>query len=88
MAGRIARGEIRQYRFAAPDKLRPVLVLTRQSAIGYLATVTIAPVTATIRDVPSELVLTEEDGMKVRSRSICTICKRFRKSGWAGVWRS
>jgi mRNA interferase MazF len=66
MASRIARGDIRQYRFAAPDKLRPVVVLTRQSALGYLATVTVAPVTSTIRDVPSELVLTEEDGMEGR----------------------
>ena len=64
MAGGIARGDIRQYRFASPDKLRPVVVLTRQSAIAYLATVTVAPLTSTIRDVPSELILTEEDGMK------------------------
>ena len=64
MAGRIARGEVRLYQFAAPDKKRPVLVLTRSSAIAYLSTVTIAPVTSTIRDVPSEVVLNEEDGMK------------------------
>jgi mRNA interferase MazF len=39
-------------------------VLTRNSAIAYLSTVTIAPITSTIRGVPSEVVLTEEDGMK------------------------
>ena len=64
MARGIARGDIRHYLFAPPDKLRPVVVLTRPSAIAYLATVTVAPVTSTVRDVPSELVLTEEDGMK------------------------
>ena len=64
MAGRIARGDVRLYQFAAPDKKRPVLVLTRDSAIAYLSTVTVAPVTSTIRDVPSEVVLSEEDGMK------------------------
>jgi hypothetical protein len=48
VAGRIARGEVRLYQFAAPDKKRPVLVLTRNSAIAYLSTVTIAPVTSTI----------------------------------------
>lgn len=32
MAGRIARGDIRLYQFAAPDKRRPVVVLTRDSA--------------------------------------------------------
>jgi len=64
MAGGIARGDVRLYQFEAPDKKRPVLVLTRNSAIGYLATVTVAPITSTIRGVPSEVVLGEEDGMK------------------------
>jgi mRNA interferase MazF len=64
MAGVIARGDVRLYRFAAPDKNRPVLVLTRNSAIRYLATVTVAPITSTIRGVPSEVVLSEVDGMK------------------------
>ena len=64
MAGGIARGDIRLYRFASPDKKRPVVVLTRDSAISYLSTVTIAPITSTIRGVPSEVALGEDDGMK------------------------
>ena len=64
MAGSIARGDIRLYRFAPPDKRRPVLVLTRDSAIAYLTTVTVAPITSSIRGVPSEVVLDEGDGMK------------------------
>jgi mRNA interferase MazF len=64
VASRIVRGDIRLYQFAPPGKRRPVLVLTRDSAIGYLSTVTVAPVTSTIRGVPSEVVLDEEDGMK------------------------
>ena len=64
MAGAIARGEIRLYGFARPDKRRPVVVLTRESAIGYLSSVTVAPITSTIRGVPSEVLLTEADGMK------------------------
>lgn len=64
MAGRIARGDVRLYRFAPPDKNRPVVVLTRDSAIAYLSTVTVAPITSAIRGVPSEVVLNEEDGMK------------------------
>ena len=64
MAGRIARGDVRLYSFAVPDKKRPVVVLTRNSAIEYLSTVTVAPVTTTIRGVPSEVVLNEDDGMK------------------------
>lgn len=64
MAGRLERGEIRLFRFPAPDKQRPVLVLTRASAIGYLGRVTVAPITSTIRGVPSEVPLGPEDGMK------------------------
>ncbi|HEV8117410.1 MAG TPA: type II toxin-antitoxin system PemK/MazF family toxin [Thermoanaerobaculia bacterium] len=64
MAGRLERGEIRLYSFPAPDKERPVLILTRSSAISYLSRVTVAPITSTIRGVASEVVLGIEDGMK------------------------
>jgi mRNA interferase MazF len=66
MASRIARGDVRLYQFALSNKKRPVVVLTRSSAISYLATVTVAPITSTIRDVPSEVVLTEDDGFPKR----------------------
>lgn len=66
MASRIARGDVRLYQFSLPDKKRPVVVLTRNSAIEYLANVTVAPITSTIRGVPSEVVLDVEDGMKSR----------------------
>lgn len=69
MASRIARGEIRLYHFARPDKKRPVVVLTRDSVLSYLSTVTVAPITSTIRGVPSEVVLNEDDGMK----SLCAV---------------
>jgi mRNA interferase MazF len=52
------------HRFAAPDKERPVLVLTRDSALDYLTTATVAPVTSTIRGVPTEVVIGVEEGMK------------------------
>ena len=41
-----------------------MLVLTRSSAIPYLARATVAPITSTIRGVPSEVALGPEDGMK------------------------
>jgi mRNA-degrading endonuclease toxin of MazEF toxin-antitoxin module len=53
-------------RFASPDKERPVLLLTRTSSIGHLNAVTVAPIIFTIREVPSEVVLEVEDGMKAR----------------------
>jgi mRNA interferase MazF len=64
VAGRIERGEVREVRFTAPDKARPAVVLTRSAAIGYLSTVTVAPITSTIRGVPSEVEIGVEDGMK------------------------
>ena len=57
------RGEIRWYRFPRPDKKRPVLILTRDSVLKYLGEVTVAPVTSTVRDIPSEVFLSKDDGM-------------------------
>jgi mRNA interferase MazF len=57
------RGEIRWYRFVHPDKKRPVLILTRDSVLHYLGEVTVAPITSTVRDIPSEVSLSKEDGV-------------------------
>lgn len=57
------RGELRWYTFSEPGKTRPVLILTRGSAIRFLNAVTVAPISTTIREVPSEVRLTVEDGM-------------------------
>jgi len=56
-------GEIRWYKFTHPDKKRPVLILTRDSVLEYLGEVTIAPITSTVRDIPSEVFLSKADGM-------------------------
>jgi mRNA interferase MazF len=61
---KVARGEIWQFSFGRPDRKRPVLVLTRQDMIGRLRTVTVAPLTSTIRGVPSEVVVGTEVGLK------------------------
>lgn len=57
------RGEVRWYRFSKPDKRRPVVVLTRDSALTYLGEATVAPITRTIRNIPSEVVLGAADEM-------------------------
>lgn len=79
MAGKVARGDIRLFRFPQPDKQRPVLVLTRDSIIDHLSRITVAPVTSTIRGVASELVLGPDDGMKdmcaVNLHNIVTVPK-------------
>lgn len=38
-------------------------MLTRDSILEYLDEVTVAPVTSTVRDIPSEVLLSEQDGM-------------------------
>ena len=63
---RLRRGEVRWYEFARPDKRRPVVVLTRDSVLEYLAEATVAPVTRTVRGIPSEVVLGPEDGLPER----------------------
>jgi len=57
------RGEIRWYKFKAPDKKGPVLILTRDYILGYLGEVTVAPITSTVRDITSEIFLTKQDGI-------------------------
>ena len=56
-------GEIRWYKFIRPDKKRPVLILTRNSILEYLGEVTVAPITSTVRNIPSEVFLSKADGM-------------------------
>ena len=63
MARRVARGEIWSYRFTAPDKRRPVLVLSRPEVIPLLHTVLVAPVTSS-RGAPSEVHVGIDEGLK------------------------
>lgn len=64
MAERVSRGQIWLYDFSAPNKRRPVLVLSRQEVLGLLHTVIVAPVTSTIHGAPSEVVVGVEEGLK------------------------
>ena len=57
------QGDVYWFTFKEPDKRRPVLILTRTSAIGFLTGITVAPITTTIRAIPSEVVLTVADGL-------------------------
>ncbi|MCP4164863.1 MAG: type II toxin-antitoxin system PemK/MazF family toxin [Chloroflexi bacterium] len=75
------RGEVRWYTCKAPDKRRPVVILTRDSAISFLTGITVAPITTTVRDIPSEVYLSaDEDGVlspsAVNLDNIQTVDKR------------
>jgi mRNA interferase MazF len=60
----VSRGEIWMYQVKAPDKRRPVLVLTRQQVISLLHWVIVAPITSSIHGVPSEVLVGIDEGLK------------------------
>ena len=64
MARTVNRGEIWMYQFRAPNKRRPVLVLTRQQVIGLLNWIMVAPITSSIHGVPSEVLIGVDEGLK------------------------
>jgi mRNA interferase MazF len=63
----MTRGEIWWADLPAPAGRRPVLLLSRAAAYSVRASVTVAPVTRTIREIPTEVVLDRDDGVPTRS---------------------
>lgn len=59
------RGEVRWNTFRLPDKRRPVLILTRDEVLDRLNEIIVVPITRTIRNIETEIILTSEDGMPV-----------------------
>ena len=64
MARRVNRGEIWLYTFNPPNKRRPVVVLSPPEAIDLLDTVMVAPITSTVRGVPSEVAVGVDEGLR------------------------
>jgi len=52
--------------FPAPIGRRPVVLLSRDSAYRVRSAATVAPVTRTIRNIPVEVALDENDGLPSR----------------------
>jgi mRNA interferase MazF len=59
----VRRGDVYWHRFRAPDKKRPVVVLTRSTLVEALHTVVVAQLTTTVRSVPSQVRVGPEDGL-------------------------
>jgi mRNA interferase MazF len=57
------RGEIWWAQLAGPAARRPVLLLTRNAAYAVRTSVTVAPLTTTIRDIPVEVFLGSQQGL-------------------------
>lgn len=45
------------------DKRRPVLLITRSTAIPVLTRLVVAPVSKTVRDIPTEIALGPNEGL-------------------------
>lgn len=60
------RGEIWWAELPPPVGRRPVVLLSRDAAYAVRTSITVAPVTRTIRDIPVEVPLGREDGLPDR----------------------
>jgi mRNA interferase MazF len=58
----VTRGDVCWCEFPEEGR-RPALILTRSEAIPILSRVLVAPITRTIRDIPTEVRLDQVDGM-------------------------
>jgi mRNA interferase MazF len=64
VAEELSWGDIRMVTL---DKVRPAVVLTRSVVIRHLNTVTVAPITSTVRGIPTEVPVGVENGLKAPS---------------------
>jgi mRNA interferase MazF len=73
-----AQGEI--WWAETEDKRRPVLVVTRSEAVPVLAAIVVAPVTRTVRHIPTEIPLGKEEGLAVECAASFDNLQRVRRS--------
>jgi mRNA interferase MazF len=64
----------------AEDKRRPVLVVTRSDAVPVLAGVVVAPVTRSVRAIPTEIALGEAEGLDVECAASFDNLQRVHRS--------
>jgi mRNA interferase MazF len=62
---------MRPIHLARLDKTRPVLVITRELVRPHLNTVTVAPLTTTIRGLSTEVPCGPENGLEERGAIAC-----------------
>jgi len=62
---------MRAIHVAQLDKARPVLILTREVVRPYLRTVTVAPITTTVRGLSSEVAVDAANGLAEPSVVSC-----------------
>jgi mRNA interferase MazF len=62
------------------EKRRPVLVVTRSEAVPVLGGIVVAPVTRTVRDIPTEVRLGAEQGLPLDCAASFDNLQRIRRS--------
>lgn len=94
------RGDIRWFRFAAPDKRRPVLILGRSDVLPSLSQVPVIPLSTQARALTWEVALSTEDGLPspcvlkpewiriVERRHLGPLIAVLAESRWAEVRRA
>jgi mRNA interferase MazF len=69
----------------ADRKRRPVLVVTRSEAVHVLSGIVVAPVTRTVRGIPTEIALGEAEGLPVDCAASFDNLQRIRLSALAAL---
>ena len=64
---RLQQGAVVWANLPHPAGRRPVLILTRDAVIGQLNAITVAPLSRTIRNTPTEVILQPEEGVRLIS---------------------
>jgi mRNA interferase MazF len=65
------------------DARRPVLVVTRSEAVSVLTAIVVAPVTRTVREIPTEIRLGPDEGLPVECAASFDNLQRVRRSALA-----
>jgi len=73
-----AQGEI--WWAEVEDMRRPVLVVTRSEAVPVLTSIVVAPVTRTVRSIPTEVSLGRDEGLAVDCAASFDNLQRVRRS--------
>jgi mRNA interferase MazF len=73
-----AQGEV--WWAEAEDKRRPVLIVTRTDAIPVLTWLVVAPVTRTVRDIPTEVALGPQEGLREQCAATFDSLQPIRRS--------
>jgi len=62
------------------EQRRPVLVVTRTEAVAVLTGIVVAPITRTVRRIPTEVTLGQDEGLSIECAASFDNLQRVRRS--------